>query len=43
MVNQQPSHLPRGDVQQVLPVLPVNVVFAEQPQVNFVNQRRGLQ
>jgi hypothetical protein len=42
VIHQNPSHLPRGDDEEMGAVLPFDPPVAEQPQVDFVDQSRRL-
>jgi hypothetical protein len=43
VINQNLTHQLRGDGEKVRAVLPRDIPTINQPQVGFVNQRRGLQ
>ena len=43
MVNEHPPHQPRGNREEVCPILPVDALRVHQPHVRLVHQRSGLQ
>jgi hypothetical protein len=43
VIHQHPAHHPRRQRKEMIPVLPVHLLLAGQPQVSLVDQGRGLE